>query len=133
MESLLLKVLDFRLQIATGPRQIEETGFVFIHVIVILYSAESWHELMLFLLVVGTTTLECPNFEKSYLKNCFHELQRTIKNSKFRSYLYHQNAHFMLYTCRERYFKFVLYKKIYLATNGKGSFFSNFKKIITGE
>ena len=86
MESLPLKVLDFRLQIATGPRQIEETGFVFIHVIVILYSAESWHELMLFLLVVGTTTLECPNFEKSYLKNCFHELQKTIKNSKFRCF-----------------------------------------------
>ena len=81
MELLPLKVLDFRLQIATGPRQIEETGFVFIHVIVILYSAESWHELML--LVVGTTTLECPNFEKSNFKNCFHELQKTIKNSKF--------------------------------------------------
>ena len=93
MESLPLKVLDFRLQIAARPRQIEETGFVFIHVIVILYSAESWHELMLFLLVVGTTTLECP---------CFHKLITTKKH--------HQNAHFMLYTCRERYFKFVLYK-----------------------
>ena len=36
MESLSLKVLDFGLQMPTGPRQIEETGFVaFIDVIVI--------------------------------------------------------------------------------------------------
>ena len=48
MESLPLKVLDFGLQMPTGPRQIEETGFAFIHVIVILYSADIWHELMLF-------------------------------------------------------------------------------------
>ena len=26
--------------------------------------------------MVGTTTLKCPNFEKSYLKNFFHELQK---------------------------------------------------------
>ena len=36
MESLPLKVLDFGLQMPTGPRQIDETGFAFIHVIVIL-------------------------------------------------------------------------------------------------
>ena len=36
MESLPLKVLDFGLQMPTGPRQIEETGFLaFIDVIVI--------------------------------------------------------------------------------------------------
>ena len=43
-----MKVLDFGLQMPTGPRQIEETGFAFIHVIVILYSADIWHEVMLF-------------------------------------------------------------------------------------
>ena len=48
MKSLPLKVLDFVLQMPTGPRQIEETGFTFIHVIVILYSADIWHEVMLF-------------------------------------------------------------------------------------
>ena len=48
MESLPLKVLDFGLQMPTGPRQIEETGFAFIHVIVILSSADIWHEVMLF-------------------------------------------------------------------------------------
>ena len=71
MESLPLKVLDFGLQMPTGSRQIEETGFAFIDVIVILYSADIWHEVMLFLLVVCTTTLECPNFEKSY-SACHH-------------------------------------------------------------
>ena len=48
MESLPLKVLDFGLQIPTGPRQIDETGFVFIHVTAILYSVDIWHEVMLF-------------------------------------------------------------------------------------
>ena len=50
MESLPLKVLDFGLQMPTGPRQIEETEFAFIDVIVILYSADIWHEVMLFTL-----------------------------------------------------------------------------------
>ena len=48
MESLPLKVLDFGLQMPTGPRQIEETRFAFIHAIDILYSADTWHEVMLF-------------------------------------------------------------------------------------
>ena len=48
IQSLPLKVLDFGLQMLTGPRQIEETGFAFIHVIIILYSADIWHEVMLF-------------------------------------------------------------------------------------
>ena len=91
MESLPLKVLDL-LQIATGPRQIEETGFAFIHMIVILYSADIWHKVMLFLLVVGTTTLECPNFEKSYLKTFFtnYKKQSKIVNFVFiQCFLYH--------------------------------------------
>ena len=53
MESLLLKVLDFGLHMPTGPRQIEETGFAFIHVIVILYSADIWHEVVILYFVVG--------------------------------------------------------------------------------
>ena len=52
MELLPLKELDFGLQMPTGPRQIEETGFTFIDVTVILYSADIWHEVMLFTLVL---------------------------------------------------------------------------------
>ena len=48
MVSLPQKVLDFGLQVPTGPRQIEETGFVFIDVI--LYSADIWYEVILFTL-----------------------------------------------------------------------------------
>ena len=47
MESLPLNVLHCGLQMPTGPRQIEETGFAFIHVIVNLCSADIWHEMIL--------------------------------------------------------------------------------------
>ena len=78
-----MKVLDFGLQIATGPRQIEETRFIFIHVIVIPFSADIWHEVMLFLLVV-LQLWNVPTLKKKNLKNFFHKLKKTIKNSKFR-------------------------------------------------
>ena len=113
MESLLLKVLDFGLQVPTGRRQIEETGFVFIHVIVILYSAEIWHEVMLLFNLCLVPQLWNVPILKSHISKTFFMNYKKKQSKKvnfvfIQCFLYHQNAHFMLYTCTERYFKYVL-------------------------
>ena len=69
----------------TGPRQIEETGFAFIHVIVILYPADIWHEVMLFF----TLWLVLQHWNVPTLKSRISETNYT-KKSKIVNFVFIQ-------------------------------------------
>ena len=80
-----LKVLDFRLQIATGPRQIDEPGFAFVHVFV-LYSADIWHEMMLFFTLWFVLQLWNVPTLKSHISKTFGSIGKNDSNDFLHSF-----------------------------------------------